>query len=95
MKKLICKLFKHKPGPLKKIFGTFKTQCLRCGELETVAKQPRDYVMWLLQYLEARQKEKPRLLIPLAAAVRGLATEETDSANEVLALIAKDLGWKP
>ncbi len=95
MKKLLCKMFGHKPGQMKKLFKGFHTECTRCGELQTVAKAPREYVFWLLEYLKMQEKAKPRLLIPFTAAIRALATEETDSANEVLALIAKDLGWKP
>ncbi len=73
-------------------------ECERCHKLKrekVVAKAPRPYLDFLLDYMGAQANHKPRLLDPMLAAVSALARENTDSANDALRVIAFNLGWKP
>lgn len=94
--KILCKILPHKWGKSKLLFQRFGTECKRCGTFKQAdPKTARPYVIWLLQYMENQRHQRPRLWMPLDAAIRTLAAEQSAMSDEALTAIATDLGWRP
>lgn len=95
--KWLCEKMGHKfaPGGWKVMFGYECRLCDRCLKMEKRAlTEKRPSYLWLRDYLEGQMSSKPRLLVPMMAAVQALAREGTSEAYLALEAIAYELGWR-
>lgn len=92
----LCGKRNHKFTPWTKRFTYEERRCSACLKYERRAMtDKRPSYVWLFQYLADQKGSKPRLLIPMIAAIQALAQEGTPSAYLAIEAIAHDLGWKP